>query len=111
MSAAVAATVGTSSSAATTSASASTSQASTCAASYTGGATTISGTGTLPKPTAFVKRSGQQLTLGGQTYRIAGPNIYWLCQDENIAGVAKGTPTDKGVSAPLLRRIERSSRS
>ena len=67
-----------------------------CAPKYTGGATTIAGTGTLPKPTAFVKRSGQQLTLSGKTYRIAGPNIYWLCADENIVGVAKGTPTDKG---------------
>jgi len=76
----------------------------TCASQYTGGATTISGTGTLPKPTAFVQRSGEQLTLGGATFRIVGPNIYWLCQDENISGVAKGTPTDKGVSRTSPQR-------
>jgi len=80
--------------------------ANTCAASYTAGATTVSGTGTLPKPTSFVKRSGQKLTLNGKMFRIAGPNIYWLCQDENIAGVAKGTPTDKGVSASQPRHVE-----
>ncbi len=68
----------------------------TCAPKYTAGATTISGTGTLPKPTSFVKRSGEALTLDGTNFRIVGPNIYWLCSDENIAGVAKGTPTDKG---------------
>ena len=34
--------------------------------------------------------------LDGSNFRIVGPNIYWLCADENIAGVAKGTPTDKG---------------
>ncbi|GAA5820856.1 hypothetical protein JCM3770_007270 [Rhodotorula araucariae] len=63
---------------------------------YTGGATTIKGTGTLPKPTTFVTRASgsQQLTLNGAAYRIAGPNIYWLCQDENVA--PKGYYTDKG---------------
>ncbi|BGP03687.1 hypothetical protein NBRC10513v2_007421 [Rhodotorula toruloides] len=66
-----------------------------CAASYRGGPFTISGTGTLPKPTTFVKRSGQQLTLNGGNFRIAGPNIYWLCQDEN-SGPAWGYWTDKG---------------
>ncbi|GAA5982721.1 hypothetical protein JCM11641_007767 [Rhodosporidiobolus odoratus] len=66
----------------------------TCAARYTGGATTISGTGTLPKPTAFVTRSGQQLKLGSANYRIVGPNIYWLCSDEN--SVPWAAPPDKG---------------
>ncbi|GAA5870676.1 hypothetical protein JCM8547_005027 [Rhodosporidiobolus lusitaniae] len=67
---------------------------SSCATRYTGAATTISGTGTLPKPTAFVTRSGQQLKLGGKYYRIVGPNIYWLCSDENAAPWA--APPDKG---------------
>ncbi|BGP11592.1 hypothetical protein JCM10049v2_007502 [Rhodotorula toruloides] len=38
---------------------------------------------------------GQQLTLNGGNFRIAGPNIYWLCQDEN-SGPAWGYWTDKG---------------
>ncbi|GAA5834477.1 hypothetical protein JCM11251_007018 [Rhodosporidiobolus azoricus] len=66
----------------------------TCAAPYTGAATTVKGTGALPRPTAFVKRSGQQLVLGGKSYRIAGPNIYWLCSDENASPA--GAPPDKG---------------
>ncbi|GAA5915850.1 hypothetical protein JCM6882_006821 [Rhodosporidiobolus microsporus] len=65
-----------------------------CAAKYTGAAVTIQGTGTLPKPTAFVKRSGQQLVLSGKNYRIVGPNIYWLCSDENASPA--GAPPDKG---------------
>ncbi|GAA6034679.1 hypothetical protein JCM8097_001113 [Rhodosporidiobolus ruineniae] len=64
-----------------------------CAPTYAGAATTIRGTGTLPKPTAFVKRSGTSLTVSGRGYRIAGPNIYWLCSDENVNG---GAPPDKG---------------
>ncbi|SCV71400.1 BQ2448_2988 [Microbotryum intermedium] len=76
---------------------AATTPAGNCATAYTAGRTTISGTGTLPKPTSYVKRasSGQGLTLDGATYRIVGTNIYWLCNDENIANVPKGTPTDK----------------
>jgi len=52
------------------------SASSTCAPLYTGGATTISGTGTLPKPTAFVKRAAgsQKLTVSGKEYRIVGPS-------------------------------------
>ncbi|GAA5919240.1 hypothetical protein JCM6882_001106 [Rhodosporidiobolus microsporus] len=48
-------------------------------------ALTITGTGTLPKPTSFVQRRhhGQHLHLEGENYRIVGPNIYWLCSDEN----------------------------
>ncbi|GAA94324.1 glycoside hydrolase family 5 protein [Mixia osmundae IAM 14324] len=57
---------------------------STCPVTYTEGATTIAGTGTLPKPTAFVKRSGQNLLLNGKNYRMAGPNVYWLGLDENV---------------------------
>ncbi|SCV74634.1 BQ2448_7663 [Microbotryum intermedium] len=68
----------------------------TCASRYRGSRTTISGTGTLPRPTTWVKRSGQQLTLNGKNFRMVGPNIYWLCNDENIPGVPKGYPTDKG---------------
>ncbi|GAA6004062.1 uncharacterized protein JCM10292_005861 [Rhodotorula paludigena] len=70
--------------------------ASTCAPSYTAGDTTISGTGTLPKPTSFVKRpkDSQLLTLDDKPYRIVGPNIYWLCQDENLGPV--GSPPSKG---------------
>ncbi|GAA98564.1 glycoside hydrolase family 5 protein [Mixia osmundae IAM 14324] len=55
-----------------------------CAPKYTGNSITITGTGTLPKPTAFVTRSGQTLQLSGKTYRMAGPNIYWLGLDENV---------------------------
>ncbi|GAA5820735.1 hypothetical protein JCM10212_006727 [Sporobolomyces blumeae] len=69
--------------------------ATTCASAYTGGAFTITGTGTLPSPTAFVKKAirSQQLTLNNAPYRIVGPNIYWLCQDENYGPV--GSYTDK----------------
>ncbi|SCZ98387.1 BZ3500_MvSof-1268-A1-R1_Chr3-2g06336 [Microbotryum saponariae] len=66
----------------------------TCASRYAGSHTTISGTGTLPRPTTWVKRSGQQLTLNGKNFRMVGPNIYWLCNDENVG--TKGYPTDKG---------------
>ncbi|GAA5868746.1 hypothetical protein JCM8547_005365 [Rhodosporidiobolus lusitaniae] len=66
--------------------------ANTCAAVYSGAPTTVKGTGTLPKPTAFVKRSGQHLKLGSANYRIVGPNIYWACSDENVNG---GAPSDK----------------
>ncbi|GAA5988775.1 hypothetical protein JCM5350_002934 [Sporobolomyces pararoseus] len=68
----------------------------TCAPTYTGGGFTISGTGTLPKPTGFVTKLArtQQLTLAGQPYKIVGPNIYWLCQDENYGPI--GSYTDKG---------------
>ncbi|GAA5976429.1 hypothetical protein JCM5350_001687 [Sporobolomyces pararoseus] len=38
----------------------------------------------LPRPSTFVKRSGSKLTLDGETYRIVGPNIYWLGLDENV---------------------------
>ncbi|GAA5834464.1 hypothetical protein JCM11251_007015 [Rhodosporidiobolus azoricus] len=68
--------------------------AASCAPRYTGATTTIVGTGTLPKPTAFVKRSGQQLKLSNANYRIVGPNIYWLCSDENDKPWA--APPDKG---------------
>ncbi|GAA5897847.1 hypothetical protein JCM6882_005094 [Rhodosporidiobolus microsporus] len=66
----------------------------TCAPTYGGAQTTIRGTGTLAKPTAFVKRSGQQLKLGNANYRIVGPNLYWLCSDENASPWA--APPDKG---------------
>ncbi|GAA5872213.1 hypothetical protein JCM16303_001018 [Sporobolomyces ruberrimus] len=75
---------------------ATTTAATTCAPAYTGGGFTISGTGTLPSPTAFVTKSArtQQLTVGGQNFKIVGPNIYWLCQDENYGPI--GSYTDKG---------------
>ncbi|GAA6000169.1 uncharacterized protein JCM10292_004017 [Rhodotorula paludigena] len=38
----------------------------------------------MPRPSTFVKRSGNQLTLDGETFRIVGPNIYWLGLDENV---------------------------
>ncbi|KAK4046663.1 hypothetical protein OIO90_006475 [Microbotryomycetes sp. JL221] len=65
-----------------------------CATPYTA-ATMISGTGTLPKPTSFVQKQGSSLTLDGSPFRMVGPNIYWLCNDENV-GLPKGRPTDKG---------------
>lgn len=45
-----------------------------CASSYTP-LTMITGTGTLPKPTSFVKWSGrsQFLTLDGTPFRVVGP--------------------------------------
>ncbi|SCZ94055.1 BZ3500_MvSof-1268-A1-R1_Chr6-1g08391 [Microbotryum saponariae] len=66
-----------------------------CAPVYSGSRTTIKGTGTLPKPTTFVQRSGQALKVNGGNFRIVGTNIYWLCNDENV-GLPKGLPTDKG---------------
>ncbi|GAA5841643.1 hypothetical protein JCM9279_000714 [Rhodotorula babjevae] len=74
----------------------------TCAPSYTGGSSTVSGTGTLPKPTTFVKRAAgsQKLTLDGKTYRIVGPNIYWLCSDENDGPV--GSPPAKSRVREVL---------
>lgn len=74
----------------------------------------ITGTGNLPKPTSFVKRStsGLGLTLDGSPFRVAGTSeftlvaestfnllivnfidIYWLCNDENIGIV--NSYTDK----------------
>ncbi|KAK4050721.1 hypothetical protein OIO90_004943 [Microbotryomycetes sp. JL221] len=63
-----------------------------CAPTYVG-ATMISGTGTLPKPTSFVKRmpSGWGLGLEGKSFRIAGYNIYWLCNNEDV--LPKGQKT------------------
>jgi len=58
------------------------SPAGSCAPEYTGGQSTVRGTGTLPKPTKFVKRSGKQLLLDGKPYRPVGPNVYWLGLDE-----------------------------
>ncbi|GAA6055505.1 hypothetical protein JCM3770_006292 [Rhodotorula araucariae] len=80
----------------TTTSASSSSTSSGCAPKYTAYATTIKGTGTLPKPTAFVQRAAnsQKLTVSGKEYRIVGPNIYWLCQDENYGPV--GSPPDKG---------------
>ncbi|GAA5901264.1 uncharacterized protein JCM6883_000157 [Sporobolomyces salmoneus] len=72
-----------------------TSSSSTIAPAYTGGSFTISGTGTLPTPSAFVTKVArtQQLTVNGKPYKIVGPNIYWLCQDENYGPV--GSYADK----------------
>ncbi|KAK4050851.1 hypothetical protein OIV83_003273 [Microbotryomycetes sp. JL201] len=55
-----------------------------CAPTYRA-PTMISGTGTLPKPTSFVKRmpTGWGLGLDGKSFRIAGYNIYWLCNHED----------------------------
>ena len=52
------------------------SSSSTCAPAYTSGATTISGTGTLPTPSAFVTKLArtQQLTVSGQPFKIVGPS-------------------------------------
>ncbi|KAM0756090.1 glycoside hydrolase [Meredithblackwellia eburnea MCA 4105] len=58
----------------------------------------INGTGTLPKPTSFVQKdpNSQNLLLDNKPYRIVGPNIYWLCSDENVPGSPKGPPPSKG---------------
>ncbi|GAA5906944.1 hypothetical protein JCM8208_003719 [Rhodotorula glutinis] len=74
---------------------ATTSLASTCAPPYVA-PTMIRGTGTLPKPTSFVRHAvfrDEFLTLDGQPFVVVGPNIYWLCQDENYGPV--GSYTDK----------------
>lgn len=56
-----------------------TSASTSCAPRYTLGSTTITGTGSLPKPTSYVKRNGANgLSLDGKPYRIVGPNIFWL---------------------------------
>ncbi|GAA5985766.1 hypothetical protein JCM10908_007105 [Rhodotorula pacifica] len=67
---------------------------STCAPAYTA-ASMIHGTGTLPKPTAFVSKASNspQLKLGNKDFTVVGPNIYWLCQDENYGSI--GSYTDK----------------
>lgn len=71
----------------------------TCASYYSGGRRiTVQGTGTLPKPTSFIQKSASQGLFDSSTgalYRIAGINMYWLCQDENVPGVKAGAPTDK----------------
>ncbi|GAA6003707.1 hypothetical protein JCM10207_003557 [Rhodosporidiobolus poonsookiae] len=90
-----------SSSASTTSASVSTSVSSssststasgTCAPTYSA-KSMITGTGTLPKPTSFVKKEkgGQRLLLDGENFRMVGPNMYWLCEDENVDPVGAWT--------------------
>ncbi|GAA6004326.1 hypothetical protein JCM10207_000670 [Rhodosporidiobolus poonsookiae] len=75
---------------------ATTAVATTCAPAYVA-PTVIAGTGTLPKPTSFVRRKNarsQQLAVDGVDFTIVGPNIYWLCQDENYGPI--GSYTDKG---------------
>lgn len=75
---------------------ATTTLASTCAPSYAA-TSMITGTGTRPKPTSFVRHAtfrDKFLTLDGQPFVVVGPNIYWLCQDENYG--PKGSYTDKG---------------
>jgi len=66
---------------------AATTVATTCDPVYTGGGFTISGTGTLPSPTAFVKKAArsQQLTVNNQPYRIVGPNIYVRLRTVSLA--------------------------
>lgn len=67
----------------------------TCAPTYTADQT-ITGTGTLPKPSTFVRKdpNSQVLQLDGTPFTIVGPNIYWLCQDENVS--PPYTVTNKG---------------
>ena len=52
-------------------------KAAVCAPSYTptSSVPTITGTGTLPKATGRVTRSGTVLKLGSKVYKVAGPNI------------------------------------
>ncbi|ORY88384.1 glycoside hydrolase superfamily [Leucosporidium creatinivorum] len=84
------------SSSTTSIAASSTTTSGTCAPTYVV-SQMISGTGTLPKPTSFVKRAatGQGLALDGTAFRVVGANIYWMCNDENV-GLPKGEYTDKG---------------
>ncbi|ORY89070.1 glycoside hydrolase superfamily [Leucosporidium creatinivorum] len=55
----------------------------------------ITGTGTLPKPTSFVKRqpTGLGLGLDGASWKIVGTNIYWICNNEDT--LPKGQLTSK----------------
>ncbi len=55
----------------------------------------------------FVSRRGNQLTLGGATFRFAGANLYWLGLDDNIRD-SGGLPTyptkariDNGLKAAV----------
>ncbi|BGP43674.1 hypothetical protein JCM10449v2_007719 [Rhodotorula kratochvilovae] len=75
---------------------ATTTLASTCAPPYVG-TSMITGTGTQPRPTSFVKKVALKdkfLSVDGSPFIIVGPNIYWLCQDENYGPL--GSYTDKG---------------
>lgn len=74
-----------------------------CAPRYTGGQYTITGTGTLPKPTAFVKRNGRQLQVNGQAYRPVGPNIYWLGLDEVSLEAKRSTASDATLKKGYFR--------
>ncbi|MBB3113708.1 mannan endo-1,4-beta-mannosidase [Paenibacillus phyllosphaerae] len=40
----------------------------------------------------FVTRDGSRLVLGGEPFRFAGPNIYWLGLDENVNGIDWPSP-------------------
>ncbi|SCV72577.1 BQ2448_4114 [Microbotryum intermedium] len=42
-----------------------------------------------------VDAAGTGLTLDGEPFRPVGPNIYWLCNDENLSCLPKGYYTDK----------------
>ncbi|GAA6005818.1 uncharacterized protein JCM10292_004648 [Rhodotorula paludigena] len=66
----------------------------TCAPTYVA-PSMITGTGTLPRPTTFVTKAPREvfLRLNNQPFTIVGPNIYWLCQDENYGPL--GSYTDK----------------
>ncbi|KAJ8291639.1 Mannan endo-1,4-beta-mannosidase 1 [Rhodotorula toruloides] len=96
-----------------TTASASASSGSTSAATTTSSTTTtcaplytaskmITGTGTLPKPSTFVKKTtnSNKLTLDGLPFTIVGPNIFWLCQGQDYGPI--GNYTDKAMVREAL---------
>ncbi|BGP27823.1 hypothetical protein JCM10295v2_006801 [Rhodotorula toruloides] len=55
----------------------------------------IKGTGTLPKPSTFVKKTpnSNKLTLDGSPFTIVGPNIFWLCQGQDNGPIGNYTDT------------------
>lgn len=64
---------------------------------------TINGTGTLPRPTSFVKRSGQRLNLDGKPFRIVGTNMW------GVSATARGHCVADGVSQILVVPRRKSS--
>ncbi|SCV72576.1 BQ2448_4113 [Microbotryum intermedium] len=57
----------------------------------------IRGRGTLPQSSSYLTLNEDRtgLLLDNKPFRPVGTNIYWLCNDENIAGRPEGYPSDK----------------
>jgi mannan endo-1,4-beta-mannosidase len=66
--------------------------------------TTISCTEATAASDVFVARQGANLTLGGQPFRYAGPNMYWLGLSEDSDSYC--TPACTGVHYPPHGEID-----